>query len=70
MKACFKCGKTFPVTEFYVHPQMSDGHLNKCKTCTKEDTKASKARRKAFLMTVTPEMAKKMLKAKRRKSKK
>lgn len=36
-KACFKCGKTLPLTEFYKHPAMGDGHLGKCKRCTKND---------------------------------
>jgi hypothetical protein len=36
-KACFKCGKTLPLTEFYKHPAMGDGHLGKCKQCTKKD---------------------------------
>jgi hypothetical protein len=38
-KICFKCGVKKDLSEYYKHKQMRDGHLNKCKNCTKKDTK-------------------------------
>ena len=37
MKTCFKCNTVRPLMDFYKHPAMADGHLNKCKQCTKND---------------------------------
>lgn len=30
-KKCFKCSNVKPLTDFYKHKEMPDGHVNKCK---------------------------------------
>lgn len=36
-KRCFKCGQVKSLADFYKHKKMADGHLNKCKDCTRSD---------------------------------
>lgn len=43
-KICFRCGIKKPLTEFYAHKGMRDGHLNKCKDCTKADSAKRESR--------------------------
>lgn len=47
-KTCFKCSLPKALTEFYRHPGMADGHLNKCKACTRIDSRTNKASRPEY----------------------
>lgn len=47
-KRCFKCGETKPLSEFYKHPEMSDGHVNKCKDCNKKDVIENRLKREEY----------------------
>lgn len=43
MKRCFRCHCEKPLSDFYKHAGMKDGHLNKCKQCTKADVAEHRA---------------------------
>lgn len=53
-KACFKCRKVKPLSEFYKHKMMKDGHLGKCKECAKSDV----AERESYLRNNDPDFVK------------
>ena len=41
-KKCFKCKAVKQLEDFYKHPQMPDGRVNKCKECNKKDVTANR----------------------------
>lgn len=41
MKSCSNCHELKPLEEFYKHPSMSSGYLNKCKACTRDDVRVN-----------------------------
>lgn len=43
MKKCFKCEQTKALDDFYKHPSMPDGHVNKCKECNKKDSQKNRS---------------------------
>ena len=45
-KTCTLCEETKLIEHFGKHKQMKDGHLNQCKVCRKEYTKAYQTKNK------------------------
>jgi hypothetical protein len=40
-KNCFKCNLEKKLEDFYKHPTMPDGRVNKCKECNKKDVRGN-----------------------------
>lgn len=43
MKECRGCQRRLPVSDFYVHPRMADGHLNFCADCVRTRVRRHRA---------------------------
>lgn len=39
MQVCIICNEQRPLSDFYRHPDMSNGHIGKCKDCCKKQSK-------------------------------
>ncbi len=57
-KECFKCHRVKALEDFYVHPQMHDGHLGKCKECTKKDARTTRLARIEYYRAYDSQRAK------------
>ena len=58
MKTCFKCNVQKPLTDFYKHSQMADGHVNKCKQCNKNDVTQNRCKNIDYFREYDKERAK------------
>ncbi len=43
-----KCGAVQPLSEYYKHRMMRDGHLNKCKRCTRTENAANRSAKLSY----------------------
>lgn len=50
MKPCFSCNIEKPIDDFYKCASMKDGHLNKCKSCTRLDVKKNRENKKDYYL--------------------
>lgn len=57
-KVCFKCEAELPITNFYKHPMMGDGHLGKCKACTRYDVRENRKRKLDYYLQYDRERSK------------
>jgi ribosomal protein S27AE len=57
-KKCFKCNAIKPLEEFYKHPRMADGHVNKCKECNKKDVTDNRGKKVDYYRKYDSERAK------------
>jgi len=44
-KQCLKCGEVKDLSCFYHHPDMADGHVNKCKECKRADVRDNRRKK-------------------------
>lgn len=66
-KKCMKCGELKPLSDFYRHPMMKDGHLNKCKECAKRDVRSNYQKNREYYLAY--EKTEKRAESRRKRSK-
>ncbi len=65
-KKCFKCKRTRPLDQFYRHPKMADGRVNKCVDCARKDSDARRREKLKDPVWVEQEAARLRAKARKR----